>query len=112
MQKHKLSAMTIAEFERRLRDIGSELEVLVQTLDAGEPLGLPSGADVSGLTRSRLAAELRRVETALLRLSKGRFGTCSRCEQPIEKNRLRADPAVNRCAPCAGEQAREARGRA
>ena len=54
-------------------------------------------------------AELDAVEAALARLSVGDYGTCARCGQPIEAERLRALPTTRLCADCADELDREAR---
>jgi RNA polymerase-binding transcription factor DksA len=43
---------------------------------------------------------LRRVQAALDRLDAGTYGHCSRCRQPIERQRLEAMPEMDRCASC------------
>ncbi len=43
---------------------------------------------------------LKRVEGAFLRLKKGRFGLCARCNNPISFPRLDAVPDTVFCLPC------------
>ncbi|MBI2685538.1 MAG: SpoIIE family protein phosphatase [Acidobacteria bacterium] len=40
---------------------------------------------------------LREVDDALLRLSQGSYGLCEECHDPIEKERLLADPLIRFC---------------
>jgi DnaK suppressor protein len=44
--------------------------------------------------------KLRLVDEALLRIDRGEFGICARCEQPIPEKRLRALPWARYCLPC------------
>jgi DnaK suppressor protein len=48
----------------------------------------------------RDAEELRRIDTALLRLTSGTYGDCVTCGQPIPLARLRAEPTATRCIAC------------
>lgn len=101
-----LSEKTVADFERRLREIGDDLEGMIESWERERPL-TGVGDSVSSLTRARLAAEFRRVKVALTRLSDGGFGRCAQCARPIGKERLRADPAVRFCDRCALEGSEE-----
>jgi RNA polymerase-binding transcription factor DksA len=44
--------------------------------------------------------EEREIETALARMDKGNYGSCSDCDDPIGFERLRVNPASRRCEPC------------
>jgi len=44
-----------------------------------------------------LAGLLREVDAALDRMDKGRFGFCEECHDPVEADRLLADPLVRYC---------------
>lgn len=44
-----------------------------------------------------LEAELMNVTVALTRIEAGTYGTCTICKTPIEKTRLRANPAARTC---------------
>jgi DnaK suppressor protein len=48
----------------------------------------------------RDADELRRIDTALARLSQGSYGTCESCGQKIPEARLEAEPTALRCVQC------------
>jgi DnaK suppressor protein len=48
----------------------------------------------------RDADELRRIDTALARLSDGSYGLCEDCGQRIPQARLEAEPTALRCITC------------
>ena len=48
----------------------------------------------------RDADELRRIDTALARLSEGSYGLCEDCGQRIPEARLEAEPTALRCIRC------------
>ena len=48
----------------------------------------------------RDADELRRIDTALARLSEGSYGLCEDCGQRIPQARLEAEPTALRCIRC------------
>ncbi len=48
----------------------------------------------------RDADELRRIDSALTRLSDGSYGTCVDCGQDIPVARLNAEPTAERCIRC------------
>jgi DnaK suppressor protein len=58
-----------------------------------------------GLERAELA-RLAEVEDALDRLEAGGFGTCARCEHPIDVERLRILPWTKLCSDCADSATR------
>jgi sigma-B regulation protein RsbU (phosphoserine phosphatase) len=49
----------------------------------------PPNADVAGL--------LHEVDSALARMAEGSFGLCQECHEPVEQDRLLADPLVRYC---------------
>ena len=48
----------------------------------------------------RDADELRRIDTALVRLSEGSYGLCETCGERIPEARLEAEPTALRCIRC------------
>jgi RNA polymerase-binding transcription factor DksA len=46
-------------------------------------------------------AEAQMIRDALRRIDIGRYGSCVRCERPIEPARLEAEAAVPTCRACA-----------
>ncbi len=47
--------------------------------------------------------ELKAIDAALERVAKGTFGICTRCGQPVAKERLDAVPYTPFCQECAAE---------
>ena len=56
--------------------------------------------DVNLAEIDRDAGELRRIDTALARLSEGSYGSCEDCGQRIPQARLDAEPTALRCIRC------------
>lgn len=57
-------------------------------------------ADVGEAEVTRDLGELRALEAALERVTDGTYGVCSDCGEDIPPERLHAQPAAARCAPC------------
>lgn len=51
-------------------------------------------------TARRRVAERTRIAAALRRIDTGEYGFCTDCGEPIAPARLKADPAIPRCADC------------
>ena len=64
-----------------------------------------SEGDIGEAEEGRDLVELREVESALHRISAGRYGECIDCGKPIHLTRLRVQPAAQRCTAC--QRARE-----
>ncbi len=56
--------------------------------------------------RGREEQHLIQIETALLRISGGTFGTCQTCGKPIAPERLEALPWANDCVDCHSKKRR------
>ena len=54
-------------------------------------------AMVAAPRHSGLAGLLHEVDSALDRMSKGTYGLCEECHEPVEQDRLLADPLVRYC---------------
>jgi len=50
--------------------------------------------------RKHLADLLHEVDAALIRLDDGTYGLCEGCHEPLETDRLAADPLVRLCTSC------------
>ena len=57
---------------------------------------------------SQLSHLLHEVDSALARVESGRFGVCEACDDPIERERLAADPLVRVCLGCLTPAQRQA----
>jgi RNA polymerase-binding transcription factor len=56
--------------------------------------------DVTLSEVDRDAEELRRIDSALLRLNDGSYGLCADCDRAIPVARLDAEPTALRCVQC------------
>jgi len=56
--------------------------------------------DIDSAQEQRDIDELAQVELALKRLDAGTYGNCLECNEPIPLERLRVQPAAQRCAVC------------
>lgn len=68
--------------------------------DHKDEAALHSLAEVDSAQQRRDLDELREVEAALHRLDVGSYGDCADCGEPIALQRLRVQPAAQRCAAC------------
>jgi RNA polymerase-binding transcription factor len=93
------------EVRRQLDDVGArrdaegieDPELDEGFADAGQAAA--ERANLLTLVRS-LRDTLRDVEQALDRMDAGTYGTCERCGQPIDEERLEALPAARLCMSC------------
>lgn len=76
----------------------------------------PEGATIA-FERQHVAALLSQareylgqIDTALLRVDAGSYGSCARCGAPIPAERLTARPAAVTCVGCAARGARSTHG--
>jgi len=111
----KMNAEQIKHTEDRLHALREEL--LLQKEQAAEEVA-PVELDQARLGRlSRMDAmqqqamaleldrrrdvQLKRIEGAFLRLEKGTYGECARCNERIDEKRMDNDPTVFFCIACA-----------
>lgn len=104
----------IAEFERQLRKLESELNELESTSQAAAATVVLDQTSVGRLSRMdamqgqqmaleserRRKAQLLQIHSALARIKQGSFGYCSICDREIARGRLMINPAVTRCVDC------------
>ncbi len=92
-----------AEQAQRELTGASAREVMDRKDEAAQRLLL----EVGGVQEQRDLDEMAQVEAALQRLDTGNYGGCTDCGEPISLQRLRVQPAAQRCALCqtAHEQA-------
>lgn len=79
---------------------GSMTELHGQVHDSGEESIADMLADVSIASLEQESREIAALESALLRIRSGGYGVCVDCETDIEIERLRANPAAERCYEC------------
>jgi len=78
---NELNEKDIARLRRRLLDMRAELQTR------------GSGRDV---------LQLKRVDAALEKIARGRYGSCDSCSRPLLKSRVLETPHVRYCAVCSG----------
>lgn len=71
-----------------------------ETHDTAEESVADLFADLDQAEMTRDLVELRDLEAARLRLSAGAYGVCSDCGGDIGYERLRVNPAAQRCIAC------------
>jgi DnaK suppressor protein len=94
---------------RRLRQVGGAVVLEEVTRAIGDGNAFADEMDViqanerreiEFATRELLVERVRRLGTALDRLSDGEYGTCVECGETIAPARLRAMPEVETCVRC------------
>jgi DnaK suppressor protein len=75
-------------------------EIAGATHDRGEEALADLVADLGNAEVTRDLQELRGLEAALHRIADGGFGVCADCGVEIALERLRAEPAAERCLEC------------
>jgi DnaK suppressor protein len=71
-----------------------------QVEDQGEQGEQRVRAGIEHTELQRDLQELRAIDTARERIADGRYGECVDCGQPIALERLKAQPAAQRCIVC------------
>ncbi|HWH74491.1 MAG TPA: TraR/DksA family transcriptional regulator [Methylibium sp.] len=71
-----------------------------EVLDRKDDASRRAGEAVGDAEERRDLDELAQVQAALQRLDAGVYGDCVDCGQPIALERLRVQPAAERCAAC------------
>jgi len=69
-------------------------------VDRGDEASADLIADIGNAEVARDARELRALEAALERMSKGEYGNCADCAEPIAFERLKVEPGATRCIAC------------
>ena len=78
------------------------------TLDEGDQAQASERQDMGVAYRERLAERINRLTRALELLSRGTYGVCEVCKNPIGAERLAAIPEVTTCRDCQERVERDA----
>lgn len=57
-------------------------------------------SDVMEILHDRSEEKIDEIQLAFLRMEEGRYGLCDDCGQPIELQRLDAQPTASQCIKC------------
>jgi DnaK suppressor protein len=112
-----LSAKDLKRFKKTLEDSRKailenarktmEEESNFDTDDLPDEIDQASSEYAQSMTfrlRDREKFLLKKIDKALARIEEGTFGTCERCEEPINLKRLEARPVTTLCIRCKEEQ--------
>jgi DnaK suppressor protein len=112
----ELTDEQVAELQTRLTSLRDELTAILESTREGtrpvaldEPIGRLTRMDaiqqqsVSKANRAQADLRLRQVKQALDLVSRGDYGLCRRCEDPIGFARLSARPESPYCLACQDE---------
>ena len=115
-----LTAAQVDELRADLSGLQSELAALLATsvessrvVDLDQPIGRLSRMDAlqqQAMAKANRAGSQRRlqlIESALQALTRGNYGECRRCEEPIGFPRLKARPESPFCLSCQGQMEEE-----
>jgi len=83
----------------RLREDGLD-NIVGAVPDPGDESVQSLIQDLDQADASRDLSELRTLDAARARMDEGSYGICSNCGQDIGFQRLRANPAAERCIQC------------
>ena len=96
MSEHSRSDVDVSQRRERILQLRDELRTLKQFAgDAASTVELDQSR-VGRLSRM----DLVRIEGTLRRLEAGSYGVCYSCQEPIDEQRLTADPLAMRCVGC------------
>ncbi|MBR4508874.1 MAG: TraR/DksA family transcriptional regulator [Elusimicrobiaceae bacterium] len=91
-ERKKIQQSILAKKENDMPEVevGDDIDIASQSLDKEVLFELNSSAH----------ANLDQIESALRRISKGIYGICESCRQPIPKKRILAIPFARYCINC------------
>jgi len=108
-QTRELKALVDGRRAALAREVGRDLDrlredrldnVVGAVPDPGDESVQSLIQDLDQADASRDLSELRTLDAARARMQDGSYGTCSNCGQDIGFERLRANPAAERCIQC------------
>ena len=101
---HSLRTRLLSEREDLSKKIHSRLNDVSVENEPDDEVAKATGSmtrDMMVGTLERERRTLEEIEAALKRISRGEYGVCESCEEPIADARLRALPWARLCISCA-----------
>jgi len=95
------------QLEQQLKDLGAKVEEIEDDLRTPRSASWEDrateieGDEVLGALEESAVAETNEIRAALRRIDDGTYGTCARCGEKINENRLEALPYATECIQCA-----------
>jgi DnaK suppressor protein len=89
----------LSELRTHLAEVERELHKMLPADFEEQAIELESQEALQVIHKTE-TSEIRQIEAALKRISKGTYGTCAKCGEPIDPRRLKALPTAATCIPC------------
>lgn len=96
-----------AQLQAKKRELSARLERITANVQRGfnadskEMAKELEDSEVVDALGNEAREEIAKISAALVRLDNGRYGVCSECAEPIEADRIRANPTADECIDCA-----------
>jgi len=89
----------LSELRTHLAKVDRELRKMLPADFEEQAIELENQEALEVIQRTE-TTEIHQIEVALKRISKGTYGTCAKCGEPIDPRRLKALPTAATCIPC------------
>jgi RNA polymerase-binding transcription factor DksA len=89
----------LSELRTHLAEVERELHKMLPADFEEQAIELESQEALQVIQKTE-TSDIRQIEAALTRISKGTYGTCAKCGKPIDPRRLKALPTAATCIPC------------
>ena len=89
----------LSELRTHLAKVDRELHKMLPADSEEQAIALENQEALEVIENTE-ATEIRQIEAALKRISKGTYGTCAKCGEPIDPRRLKVRPTAATCVPC------------
>jgi RNA polymerase-binding protein DksA len=89
----------LSELRTHLAKVDRELRKMLPADFEEQAIELENQEALEVIQRTE-TTEIHQIEAALKRISKGTYGTCAKCGEPIDPRRLMALPTAATCIPC------------
>jgi RNA polymerase-binding protein DksA len=91
--------MRLSELRTHLAKVGHELQKRLPADSEDQAIELENQEALEAIGKTE-TTEIQQIETALKRISEGKYGTCTKCGGPIDPRRLKALPTAATCVSC------------
>ncbi len=98
LPKDRLQTMK-RELERRLKAIDADLRIELDHDSSERAVQVENDEVLRGM-QVEAAEQMAAIDAALLRIERGTYGTCPRCDGPVGEKRLDALPYAALCIEC------------
>ena len=89
----------LSELRTHLAKVDRELRKMLPADSEEQAIELENQEALEVIEKTE-TTEIHQIEAALKRISKGTYGTCAKCGEPIDPRRLKVRPTAATCVPC------------